>query len=258
MESWQKALALTAGAVGVGGVLCYLLSGDDEAEPEGEPTQRGALGKAGAGGLTNKEDFISLLTEIVETKTVSANKLKEVSKKLAQEYDGSKPMDFDDIYKRVKEGDSDVSVDPLEKRGIAPEAIDEGIKQWGDSDPRIQELIYKIMAPEESTKGKDVELNVLVELHAFMAKEVEAFIGVYKALPDKAKYDSKLVMMAFQVSLDTKVIQKFGIESQDVQQSIMAKQQELQNRPEFITAFTEFQKHMQTFMTMLPGLQGAM
>jgi len=252
MESWQKVLAVGAGAVGVAGLLCYVLNDDEVAD--GAADAASTVATAGSAISSSKQDFIDLLKEIVETKTASETKLKEISKKLVAHPEGLEKLVFDDLYALVKDGGVEVT-DPLEKRGLAPEAIDDGIQKWGEADPEIQGLIYKIMAPDASAgpPPKDVSLDELAELHQYMATETEAFIGVYKEAADSDKeYDSKTVLMAFQVSLDAKVLKKFGIGSQDVQQSIMAKQSQLQTNPKFIKAFQEFQAHMNIFMEILP------
>merc|ERR1719215_485209 len=176
MESWQKVLAVGAGAVGVAGALCYILLKDDDEVEEAARAGASAASTttvASVEGL-GKQDFIDLLKEIVETKTSSENKLKEVSKKLVSDPDGLQQLNFDKLYALVKDGGVEVT-DPLEKRGLAPEAIDEGIQKWGESDPEIQGLIYKIMAPDTASgpPPKDVTLDELAELHAYMATETE-------------------------------------------------------------------------------------
>jgi len=261
MESWQKLLVAAGAAAGAGALLCVLLKDDDEAtlaaiaKGGAAPSASADAGGQLASGLT-KAQFLEVLNEIVETKTKRGNRLKDVSKKFAAENEGSDDVDFDKIYALVSEPANELTEDPLEKRGLTPEVIDQGIQRWGDEDPEVQRLLMKMMQPEVSSDvmPKDIALDVLVKLHEFMADEVEAFLKTYEALPDKSKYDGRTVMMAFQVSLDSKVLKQFKIESEDVQAAIMAKQNELQDKPEFIKVFQKFQENMGKLMQKLPGI----
>jgi len=241
---WQKLLLAAGGAAGVAAVLYYLLKDG----PEGEKAlTEETLEKRTAGGALSKEEVLEVLKEIAGMQQAMRESMKKVTQEMA-----GRDLSFDQIYERVSDAQP---TDPLERRGLSPEDLDR-ILQSSGNDPEVMHAVSKLMGPPEQEDGalsitaraKEVTADLIVDIHVFMLEELKKFVREFAGVQDHAKYDLKTVGVVSQAVLDSKVGQKYGLASEDMEGAVMLNKDELMKDMKFMQTHMEMQQVMQGFL----------
>merc|ERR1712226_1845827 len=139
--------------------------------------------------------------------------MKDLTKELL-----SKVLTFEETYQRVKKLQPS---DPLEKYGLSMMDFDQLLDKH-QSDPTVREAIAKIMGapnPQSVTSERVQAINVkkILDVHRLMLEELESFVKHFQELQNKEQYDMKTVTIVAQAIIGSKVEQKFGITSEDIE-----------------------------------------
>lgn len=242
---WQKLLIAAGGAAGLAAILYYLLRDD----PEGEQMLLAAeedKGKKKDGALS-KAEVLQILQDISGMQTVMKANMKALTKEMAE-----KNLEFKEIYARVKEAQP---TDPLEARGLNPEDLDRFL-QSNSSDGEVMLAVSKIMGPPEppadgealTKRAKEISVELIVEIHTFMLKELQNFMRYFQELPEKGQFEAKTVGIASQAMLDSKVAAKFSVSSEDMEGAILSNKTKLIQDMKFMQTHMEMQMVMQQFL----------
>eukprot|EP00933_Yihiella_yeosuensis_P035897 TRINITY_DN29551_c0_g3_i1.p1 TRINITY_DN29551_c0_g3~~TRINITY_DN29551_c0_g3_i1.p1 ORF type:complete len:254 (+),score=64.43 TRINITY_DN29551_c0_g3_i1:115-876(+) len=241
MEPWKKAVALAAGAVGVAGVLYYLLSED------GSDEDKKSLATAGEGKKIRVEESSieqvqQILDEIVNTQEVMRGHMKDLTKELL-----SKKLDFDQTYQRVKDVQPD---EVLEKYNLSMTEFDALLSKY-QHDPKVKEGIARFMGAQpagSSQSAVKVNHKQIIDVHAFMLEELEKLVKHFSTIKDKASYDMKTVTLTAQAIVAGKVEEKFGLTSEDIERGVVDHHNTLATDLEFATVNMKMQQAMHQLM----------
>lgn len=242
MEAWQKILAAASGVAGVGALLYCLLKEDEEADAAIEA----AAASSKKGAEMDIEELLVILKEMADSQNGIQAKLRVISKTMAE--DKTLDNDFDKVYNMV----SETTADPLEARGLTMQDVEAPLQRF-QNDPRIgavmQELLSPAPAQDASTPAKEITVAVIKEINEYQLEEADNFINKYQAMPDKKKYDNKNVIRVLQARMDSKVLQKFKIDSSELQVASMKHQEVLSQDDAFLQGHMAMQSKMEAFLS---------
>jgi hypothetical protein len=237
---WKKLLALAGGAAGVAAVLYYLL--------REEPERRGAVEddkkKAFSADQVTKEQVLQILGEIVESQEKMRTHMKALTRDIIE-----KNMDFDKTYDDVRAVQPD---DPLERIGLSMTDFDSVLSKY-QADPQVREGITRIMGisdPGAAGSGavKDVNDQRVIEVHAFMLKELEGLVSHFTSIKGQRSYDMKIVTLALQAMVGAKVETRFGLTSDDIESAVIKNHSKLATNQEFANINVNMQQTIANLM----------
>lgn len=216
----MKALIAAGGLATAGAVLCYLLK--EEEEDKRKPLV-GAEGKEAQGATKpkvediTKESVQQILQEIIKSQEVMKTQMKALTKELH-----AKKWTFEQTYQRVKEVQPK---DPLEEYGLSMMEFDQILDKF-QSDPTVREAIAKIMgAPDPTNVAADrvhaITVKKIIEVHQFMLEELERLVDYFQGMQKKEELDMKTVTIAAQAIVGSKMEDKFGITSEDIESAVL-------------------------------------
>lgn len=161
------------------------------------------------------EKVQEILQEVAKSHEQIRRASKEMTKQLVQV-----PLSFEETYNLAKEATQ--PMDPLERYGLSIEDLDKLLDKH-QYDPSVAELVRKIMrTPDVSGNQKNVSVDALVEVHAFMVELMENLTNYFLSKPDRGLYDMKIVVIAVQWMVGAAVETKFNITSEDLEGSMSA------------------------------------
>mmetsp|Transcript_75312 Transcript_75312/g.197400 ORF Transcript_75312/g.197400 Transcript_75312/m.197400 type:complete len:247 (-) Transcript_75312:312-1052(-) len=237
----KKLLIAAAGTVAAGAVLYYLLK-DDEKAVTGDGVEKKKK-KQDVDEIT-KEQVQQILQEIIKSQDQMKGYMKELTKELL-----TKSLKFDETYKRVREVQPS---DPLEKYGLSMMDFDTLLDKH-QGDPAVRESIAKIMgAPNPSTctsdKVQGISVKKIIDVHNFMQEELDRLVTDFHAMPNRDSYDMKTVTIAAQAIVGSKIEDKFGITSEDIESAVLMHHAMLATNQEFASINIKIQHTMGKLM----------
>jgi hypothetical protein len=195
-----------------------------------------------------KEQVIQIIDEI----SAAQNKMKGITQTAIGEVI-SKDMNFEQTY------DYCVKIqptDPLQKYGLTTGDFDLLLDRE-QHDHRVRERLAKIMGMQESNDElatasgrtrKALEVKELVNIHEFMLEELK---NVSSEVDNKLKrgsgVDMRALAVAAQVLVGAKVQQKFGVDTDDIESSIIKHHDALSKDAKFASVNEEIQRLMARF-----------
>jgi hypothetical protein len=238
---WTKLLVAAGGTVAVGAALYFVCTGDDEKATGGGA---GETKKKPTVDEITKEQVQQILQEIIKSQDQMKGYMKELTKELL-----TKSLKFDDTYKRVKEVQPS---DPLEKYGLSMMDFDTLLDKH-QGDPAVRECIAKIMgAPNPSTctsdKVQGISVKKIIDVHTFMQEELDKLVTDFHSMPNKDSYDMKTVTIAAQAIVGSKIEDKFGITSEDIESAVLMHHAMLATSQEFANINIKIQHIMGKLM----------
>jgi len=221
MGDWKKLLLAAGGTAGVCALVYYLLRKEDAGErstrslDEDEKRKDVKRGKPRVEEIT-KEQVQQVLQEIIQSQDQMKTYMKDLTKELS-----SKQMTFEQTYQRVKEVQPN---DPLEKYSLSMMDFDQLLDKH-QSDPAVRDAIAKIMGvppPFGTVSGKVQTITVqkILDVHQFMLEELDKLVKYFQDVSNKGSYDMKTVTIAAQAIIGSKVEQKFGVTSEDIESAV--------------------------------------
>lgn len=227
---WKKILLAAGGAAATAACLYYLLKEEDQAAPvEGLAKADDEKKKKKSASAFTKEDVRAILDEIRTHQEQLKGHMKRFIDELMRD-----PLPFETLYQKVV---ATFPKDPLEVHGLDMMEFDELLSKYEQDEP-IRECIAKIMGPPEQTapsdRVKQISKEKLIEVHKCMEQELEKFAKFYKGI-NKDAYNPKDVVIVAQLTVGTKVQEKFGLTEDDVNCS-------LQNHPDLLQGNQEFSR----------------
>lgn len=231
-EPWQKVLMAAGGAAAVGSLLYCLCSDGPETE-----AAEGQMPPAGSA----TDQALQILEEMVTAQEGVRESMKVLSKQLSDE----PQLTFDQIYAKVRASEP---ADPLESRGMSPQDL-EGLLQGCHTDPLVHQALQALTAPSSmgggpSARAKEMTVEEIVEIHAFMLEELQTFAAQFRGLDDRGAYSTKTVIIASQVVLESRRSAKFGVTSEEVDAAVMEKHASLATSEKFMTIHMKMQQAM--------------
>jgi hypothetical protein len=231
------AAGVTVAAVGVG---YYLVNKSKVLSRAG--------GKRSVDQIT-KAQVISIIDEIAEAQT----KMKTVTQKAIGDVI-SKNLTFDQTYDYCLKIQP---ADPLQKYGLTTGDFDLLLDRE-QHDHTVRERLAKIMGMQDSASGelggaqgrstrKSLDAKELVSIHEFMLEQLRSISGEVESKFDRAGVDMRALAVAAQVLVGAKVQQKFGVDTDDIESSIIKHHDALSTDVKFATVNDEIQKLMAKF-----------
>lgn len=247
MEGWQKLLLAAGGAAGVAAVVYFLLKEDEPDARELTPGQ-GKKPSVAVEEIT-KEQVRHILGEIIGAQEQMKGYLKELTQEMIKT-----KMTFEEAYTKVKDVQPD---DALEKHGLSMQDFDQLIEKY-QSCPHIQEAITKIMgapSPSSAPAGirQSVSVDKIIEVHEFMLEQLQKLSNDFQALPNKASYDQKTVVITAQAIVGSTIEQKFELTSEDIESAVHEHHTELLGHQKFASININIQ-HTMTKLIGNPGM----
>ena len=197
----------------------------------------------------SKEQVIQIIDEIASAQ----NKMKSITQTAIGDVI-SKNLGFDATYEYcVKIQPSD----PLQKYGLTTGDFDLLLDRE-QHDPRVRERLAKIMGMQESSDElgsaqgrsarKALDVKQLVAIHEFMLEELkEVSTEVDKKLQKGSGIDMRALAVAAQVLVGAKVQQKFAVDTDDIESSIIKNHDALSKDNKFANVNDEIQRLMARF-----------
>jgi len=244
MENWKKLLVAAGGAAAVGAVAYYLLKADAGASKQASSD---VAGKAQGGVKVDevtKEQVQQILQEIIRSQEQMKGYMKTLTAELVKEQ-----LSFEQTYNKVKEVKPD---DPLEKYGLSMMDFDQ-LLDVHQSDPKVRDAIAKIMGAPDPSSGaservRSITVPVIIDVHTFMLEQLEQLNSDFQALPNQASFDMKTVTITAQAIVGSKIEQKFGISSEDIESAVLTYHTTLATHQEFASINIKIQHTMTKLM----------
>jgi len=250
MESQKvtKLLLAAGGAVAVGALAYYLLKKEEKAGSSDAAGQKDLQAAAAPGAQPldkiTKEQVMQILQEIVVAQENMKGYMKEINEELRRSH-----LTFDQTYQKVKQVQP---ADPLDKYGLSMVSFDQLLdKHQGDQG--VREAIGKIMgAPNPnsctSEKVQSITVKTIIEVHNFMLEELNNLVKDFNTLPNKDSYDMKMVTVAAQAIVGSKIESKFNITSEDIESAVLMYHTMLATDQEFAAINIKIQHTMSKLM----------
>ena len=207
----------------------------------------GRSGKRKVDQIT-KEQVIQIIDEIA----AAQSKMKGITQTAIGEVI-EKNMTFEQTY------DYCVKIqptDPLQKYGLTTGDFDLLLDRE-QHDHRVRERLAKIMGMQESTDElatasgrtrKSLEVKELVNIHEFMLEELKSVSSeVDTKLKRGSGVDMRALAVAAQVLVGAKVQEKFGVDTDDIESSIIKNHDMLSRDAKFASVNEEIQRLMARF-----------
>jgi hypothetical protein len=242
LSTQAKVAVAAAAALTVAGAAYYFIN---RSSAKGGRT----CGKRKVDQIT-KEQVIAIIDEIA----AAQNKMKNVTQTAIGEVI-SKDLGFEQTYDYcVKIQPSD----PLQKYGLTTGDFDLLLDRE-QHDHRVRERLARIMGMQEAgdelsgAQGrtgprKTLDVHELVAIHEFMLEELK---GVSAQVDNKLKrgsgVDMRALAVAAQVLVGAKVQQKFGVDTDDIESSIIKNHEKLSKDAKFAQVNEEIQRLMAKF-----------
>jgi hypothetical protein len=195
-----------------------------------------------------KEQVIQIIDEIASAQ----NKMKGITQTAIAEVIG-KNMNFEQTYDYCLKIQP---TDPLQKYGLTTGDFDLLLDRE-QHDHRVRERLAKIMGMQESTDElanasgrtrKTLDVKELVTIHEFMLEELKTVsVEVDTKLKRGTGVDMRALAVAAQVLVGAKVQQKFGVDTDDIEGSIMKSHDALSKDAKFGSVNEEIQRLMARF-----------
>lgn len=241
--STQSKIAVLAGITAAVAGAAYYIS------------RRSAVGAQGGAAKRKvdqitKEQVIAIIDEIASAQ----NKMKSITQTAISEVI-SKSMNFEQTY------DYCVKIqpaDPLQKYGLTTGDFDLLLDRE-QHDHRVRERLAKIMGMQEagdelsnaqgrSGARKTLEVKELVTIHEFMLEELKVVSSEVDAkLKRGPGVDMRALAVAAQVLVGAKVQQRFAVDTDDIETSIVKYHEALSKDVKFANVNDEIQRLMAKF-----------
>lgn len=244
--STQTKIAAVSGVVVALAGAAYLMSKQLKADP----VSRG--GKRKVDKIT-KEQVIQIIDEIA----AAQNKMKGITQTAIGEV-LSKDLNFEQTYDYCLKIQP---TDPLQKYGLTTGDFDLLLDRE-QHDHRVRERLAKIMGIQENNDElanasgrtrKALEMKDLVSIHEFMLDELkEVSSEVDTKLKRGAGVDLRALAVAAQVLVGAKVQEKFSVDTDDIESSIIKNHDALAKDVKFAQVNEEIQRLMARFFDIQP------
>lgn len=196
-----------------------------------------------------KEQVINIIDEIA----AAQNKMKSITQKAISDVI-SKNMSFEQTYEYCVKIQP---ADPLQKYGLTTGDFDLLLDRE-QHDHRVRERLAKIMGMQEATGDelggaqgrstrKSLDAKELVAIHEFMLEQLRSISDDVDSKFNRAGVDMRALAVAAQVLVGAKVQQKFGVDTDDIESSIIKHHDALSKDVKFATVNDEIQKLMAKF-----------
>jgi hypothetical protein len=222
MVEWKKLLFAAGGAAATAAIVYYLLKEESEKAKllplDGKEKSKDS--KAPARRRiedVTKDEVLQILKEISQ----SQDEMKGYMKGLTDELLLAE-LDFDEVYRRVRDVQPD---DPLEKYNFTMPEFDQ-LLDTHQNDSAVRNWISKIMgapSPDSvpSKKAKEISVKQVLECHWLMYSELESLAALIEGRCKSRNYDNKTVTIAAQAVVGSKVQQKYGITSDEIESAVL-------------------------------------
>lgn len=207
----------------------------------------GASGKRKVDQIT-KEQVIQIIDEIA----AAQSKMKGITQTAIGEVI-SKNMTFEQTYDYCLKIQPS---DPLQKYGLTTGDFDLLLDRE-QHDHRVRERLAKIMGMQDSgdelsaasgRTRKSLEVKELVDIHEFMLEELKSVSSdVDTKLKRGSGVDMRALAVAAQVLVGAKVQEKFGVDTDDIESSIIKNHDALSKDAKFASVNEEIQRLMARF-----------
>lgn len=210
---------------------------------------QGGLGKRKVDQIT-KEQVITIIDEIASAQ----NKMKAITQTAISEVI-SRGLNFEQTYEYCLKIQPS---DPLQKYGLTTGDFDLLLDRE-QHDHRVRERLAKIMGMQDSgdelsnAQGrtgarKSLEVKELLTIHEFMLEELR---GVSAEVDEKLKrgpgVDMRALAVAAQVLVGAKVQQRFAVDTDDIETSIVKHHEVLSKDVKFANVNDDIQRLMAKF-----------
>jgi len=242
--SWKKIALAGLGAAGAAAILYYLMKEEPKKKLQAQESK-----DAPAAGKTKVEEFSKeavqkILKEIIESQELMKSHMKDLTKELR-----TSNMSFDETYDRVRKVQPS---DPLEKHQLTMVEFDQLLDKY-QSDPMVREAIAKIMGTPNasnvvSEKVQGITVKMIIEVHTFMLKELEELVEKYQGMQKTRELDMKTVTIVAQAIVGSKMEEKFGITSEDIESAVLMYHTMLATDQEFAQINLKIQHTMAKLM----------
>lgn len=187
-----------------------------------------------------KEQVHQMLLEIIKSQDQITHNAKVVTKECLQT-----SLSFEQTYQSLKELQPE---NPLKQNGLSEEDFTQ-LLQIHQHDPSVREAFARIMgAPNPSNSASDrvqkVTVRLIIEIHRFMYEILENLTKYFLAKPDKGSYDMKIVVVAVQCLVGSKIEAKFSMTSEELESAVLNNHTMLAMDEHFRTVSLDIQNTM--------------
>lgn len=247
MEGWLKVLIAAGGTAAAAAVVYFLMK--DGNKKTGEAGGTRSVGDIGLTKPKAEEITKAQVQEILKEIIKSQDRMKVYLKELTQEL-MTRPMPFEEVYDRVHQVQPE---DPLERIGLSMTDFDMLLDKH-QTDPVIREAIGRIMSvPQVTGSASDrvqaISVRQVLEIHAFLLAELQVLVKEYAERAGGGNtFDMKSVTIAAQAIVASKIEEKYGFTSEDLENAVYTYHSKLATDQEFAQLNVKIQEAMGQLM----------
>lgn len=238
------------------------LASDAEDDGLGAGAERAAAAEAGPESSPeplSREALITLLGEAVKVRAVVQDKVSELANKLAA-MGGGADLTFVEGHKMIST--LGLPKDPLEAHGFTEAALPQLLSGY-DEDAQVMAQAELLLSP--SGKGdpevaKNMAVEDIVKFHQHMVVELRRVLGEFNALPSEQRraFTGRGCETTAELLVSAAVQHQLSLRSEDVEQAVVLREEELQMNFEFMRSTEQLASMMQELIgaTAPPDLEG--
>jgi len=185
-----------------------------------------------------RAELLTLLQEMAHCQSMLQEKVSALAEKLisAEKDAGPSVTNFLEGHRHVLQ--LGLPKDPLEGRGIGDEAFQQMLREH-EEDEEVNEAARKMLIPPASKgcpdRAKDISTDRIVEIHQHMVGDLQKILDDVQGIPkeQRASWTKKDVEATAELLVSMAVLRNFDIRSEDVEQAVAMREEELQGNYEF-------------------------
>jgi len=185
-----------------------------------------------------RAELLALIQEMAHWHSMLQEKVSALSERLvsAEKDAGPSVMTFLQAHRHILQ--LGLPKDPFESRGIGDEAFQQLLQEHAE-DEEINEAARKMLIPPVSKgapdRAKDISTNRIVEIHQRMVGDLQKILDDVQGVPkeQRASWTKKEVEATAELLVSMAVLRNFDVRSEDVEQAVAMREEDLQNNYEF-------------------------
>eukprot|EP00928_Gymnodinium_smaydae_P082867 TRINITY_DN6613_c1_g5_i1.p1 TRINITY_DN6613_c1_g5~~TRINITY_DN6613_c1_g5_i1.p1 ORF type:complete len:586 (+),score=162.90 TRINITY_DN6613_c1_g5_i1:83-1840(+) len=229
-------------------------SSSSSPSPTGAPERPAAVAAAGAGAEASRrpltrERLLEALATAARSQAEAQKEVSELARRVAGERQDDR-LSFEEAYRRVEA--AGLTRDPLANFGIGDLELQQQLHLYAE-DEEVMTAAAGMLHPQGSgdpDRVRDISTERVVEIHECMVREMKGILEEYERMPEEQRcgFTPKGREVAAELLASIAIEREYRVRSEDVEQAVILKEQELQGNARFARCSEELGVMMQALV----------